>query len=605
MGVEAANPGPAPATTAKRLPLLTRWATAWRTFLPRRFRLSHWSWLLTIVVALIYVACFARFISRHTSLPVWDGYVYVSKTWTLAENLHNASSLQRLNPTLYLSRPQPERPPLLIAIAAIALGPNATPASIAYVWLTVRVVVILLALYLLSREFGTARFLPAAAFVIFASPLMCNFYRLYFMDEPFAAFGLLAFALLLIDDRRQTMLSAFAASLSILALFLIKPVAPAFVFPFCIIRATRALLPLRHDWPNLRPHIQPLLAWALPYLLLAAAMVWLLNATPYGPGIREQFKLGLTGFWHQDLTAREALRLISFLFPPWLLLTFLVVLPFSSGFQHKAVLLYLTGGLFWWLLFSFFLTYAIDDRLLGQAMPYVVTAVLLWICQRPAITAVVTVLAASFFLCSTLLANGRISPLSTPKVARFLSPMPDPQQPVPEVGLLPFAKQLVSAVKERPRVIYTVFGDNYVDATSLKAALRSTVQTKPIAVQALPKAPQEFNLAQFFQKRWFMTKTKRPNTGYAHTGLWTTVNCVHALITDLDSPLHEYFRKVLEAPIHQPDLEDTLVLWYLPATPPDAVLAESLRWLKPRLTNDPPAFSAAIDSQLKALAIDP
>lgn len=605
MGVETANAGAKSATVVKRLPFLTPFDNAWQAFLGRISRFGGWSWPLTITVALIYMAFFASFIDRHTSLPSWDGYVYVSKTWTLAENFYNASSLQRLNPTLYISRPQPERPPLLIATAAIVLGPNAAPASIAYVWLAVRVVAILLALYLLSREFGTSRFVPAAAFVIFASPLMCNFYRLYFMDEPFAAFGLLAFALLLIDDRRQTMLSAFAVSLSILALFLIKPVAPAFVFPFCIIRATRALLPLRHDWPNLRPHIQPLLTWALPYLLLAAAMVWLLNATPYGPGIHEQFKLGLTGFWHRDLTAREALRLVSFLFPPWLLLTFLVVLPFFRRFQQKAVLLYLTGGLFWWLLFSFFLTYTVEDRLLGQAMPYVVTAVLLWICQRPAITAVVTVLAAFFFLCNTLIANGRIAARSTPKIVRFLSSTPHYQQPVPEVGLLPFAKQLISAVRERPSFVYTVFGDNYVDATSLKAALHCTGQTKAITVQGLPKAPQEFNLTRFCQKKWFLTKTKRQNGGYAGTGLWTTMNCVHALITDPDSPLHSYFRKVLEAPVHQPDLEDTLVLWHLPATPPDAVIAESLRWLKPRLTNDPPAFTAAIDSQLKTLAVEP
>src|SRR6185436_7941318 len=108
-------------------------------------------------------------------------------------------------------------------------------------------------------------------------------------------------------------------------------------------------------------------------------------------------------------------------------------------------------GLLWWFLFSFFLTYAVEDRLLGQAMPYVVTALVIWVCQRPVTAVVVTAVAGLFFTCNTLVATGRIPPGSTPKAVRFLFPVPEFQQPIPEVGLLPFARQLDAAIAVEER----------------------------------------------------------------------------------------------------------------------------------------------------------
>jgi hypothetical protein len=151
--------------------------------------------------------------------------------------------------------------------------------------------------------------------------------------------------------------------------------------------------------------------------------------------------------------------------------------------------------------------------------------------------------------------------------------------------------------------VYGVFGDVYVEPNAVDMALRLTVPPPRPVVKWLPGNAPDFNLTRLCKARWFITKTRRQNAGYANTGLWTSVNCVHALITDPESPLHSYFRKVFESPIHQPDLEDTLVLWQLPSAPPNSAIAESLRWLQPRLTNDPPAFTAAIDSQFKILAL--
>ena len=588
-----------------RLPYPARWPIACQSFLRQLSTAGRWSWPLTLAVALIYTASFATFINYHTSLPFYDGYGYVMKTRDLAEKFHDASFFQRLNPALYLSAVPAQRPPLLMAIAAVVLGPSPTNAAIAYVWLAVRVGVILLALYLLSREFGMARFVPAAALVIFASPLMCNFYRLYMMDEPFAAFGLLAFTLILIDDRHQTMWSALAASIGILALFLVKPVAPAFVFGFCLIRAARAFLPLCLDWAEIKTQARRFAAWALPYSLLAAVMAMLLYASPYGPAIRGLYDLGTAGYWHGHITGWGAFRLICLVLPPWVLLTLLVVLPFSGGFRHKTILLYSLGGLLWWLVFSFCLTFTVDDRLLGQAMPYVVTAILLWVCQRPTATLVVTVVAALFFTHNIRMANGLTKPRSHGAAAmvRFLSPVPQYQQPVPEVGLLSFAGRMNAAMTpHESEAVYGIFGDAYVEPNPVNMALAMTTKPQRLNVRWLPASAMRFDLARFCQTRWFITKTRRPNTGYANTGLWTTMNCVHGLITNPESPLHPYFRKVLEHPIHQPDLEDTLVLWHLPSPPAPAVIAESLRWLEPRLANDPPAFRAVIESQLKTIS---
>jgi hypothetical protein len=588
-------------------PFLSRCRNAWRTLSRRPGRLHGWLWPLTIVIALIYTASFANFIGRHTSFPFYDGYGYVLKTWTLAERIHSASYPELLNPDLYFRGNQPQRPPLLMTIAAAVLGPKPSYTAVAYVWLIVRVVVILLALYLLSREFKSARFVPAAALVIFASPLTCNYYRLYFMDEPFAAFGLLAFALIVIDDKRQTMGSAMAACTGMLALFLTKPVAPAFLLPLCLVRGVRAFLPLRHHWPNLKPQLQKLLPWMAPYLLLLTIMLLILLGTPYGASIREQYKLGSTGYWHQDIDGRAAFQLISFVLPPWIWLTCLVVIPFARGFQHKAILCYAVGGFLWWLLFSFRLTYAVEDRLVGQAMPYVVTGLLFWICQRRSTAMVVTLAAAFFFVYNTYSANGRIimgrPGGSTARRVRFLSPVPGHQRPVPEVGLVAFASSLNATLPtEKSTDVYGVFGDNYVEPNSLNLALQMSTERPQVSVRWIPVGPQRFDVARFCRTRWFITKTRRPTPRYSNTGLWTAINSVHALITESNSPLHSYFQKVLESPIHQPDLEDTLVLWHLPSRPSDSAIAEGLRWLRPRLSNDPPAFITVVDSQIQAIS---
>src|SRR5688572_183107 len=113
-----------PGLGTRSLVFLRHCRSSWHAFLERLSTLGRWAWPLTIAVAFIYLACFANFIDRHTSLPFWDGWVYVQKTTELAEKFHAARLFERLNPTLYLDGLQPGRPPLVLAIAAIVLGPN-------------------------------------------------------------------------------------------------------------------------------------------------------------------------------------------------------------------------------------------------------------------------------------------------------------------------------------------------------------------------------------------------------------------------------------------------------------------------------------------------
>ena len=138
------------------------------------------------------------------------------------------------------------------------------------------------------------------------------------------------------------------------------------MFGFCLIRAARAFLPLCLDWAEIKTQARRFAAWALPYSLLAAVMAMLLYASPYGPAIRGLYDLGTAGYWHGHITGWGAFRLICLVLPPWVLLTLLVVLPFSGGFRHKTILLYSLGGLLWWLVFSFCLTFTVDDH--GRAV---------------------------------------------------------------------------------------------------------------------------------------------------------------------------------------------------------------------------------------------
>jgi hypothetical protein len=555
---------------------------------------------------MIYVLSFSGFITRHTCLPFYDAYVYLIKTWHIAAAFHSASFLGKLNPHLYMDPWPAERPPFLLAIAGIVLGSTSQPATVAVLWFGLRVGAILLALYLLTREFRTARFVPACLLVILGSPIMGNFTRLYLIDEPFAAFGLLAFALIVIDHRRNTVLSAIGASLGILALFLIKPVAPAFLLPIILVRAAYVLVPIIRERKEAWPKIRRLIPWCIPYAALLIAMLFLLYGTPYGSAIHAQYQLGQTGYWHVDLGAKQAFVLISYVLPPWILLSLLIVAPLARRWPNKAILVY--GLTMWlcWNLFSFS-TYTVEDRLIGQAMPVVVTALLIFLCQRPTPAFLMTLVALFSFSYNTLVATGylvlRQDWVSTQIVSDLMPGTGWAVQPVEEIGLIPFARKLLKVVpKEGPVHIYATEGDVFSEPLAIDLAIRvvSPSDFERVSVDWVPMLPTQFSLTDFCQRRWYITKTIRPASGgYTNTGLWVAVNTFHKLLTDPQSPLHPYFHELFRSPIHQPDLQDSLVVWELPAPPPPKAIAAALRWIEPQLPEK--AWKAAIQRQLAKL----
>ena len=570
-------------------------------------RVSRWSWPVGVAVAMIYTLTFSAFITRHTVVPFYDAYNYLTKSWHIAEAFHQASFWGRLNPHLYIDVSPAERPPLLLAIAGIVLGPHSQPITVAILWFGLRVGAILTGLYLISREFRNAKFVPAALMVIFGSPIMGNFTRLYVMDEPFAAFGLLAFALILIDHRRNTVLSAVGASAGILTLFLVKPVAPAFLFPMILVRGLYVIVPIIRERKRAWSLIRARIPWALPYAALFITMLFLIYGTRYGPAVREQYKLGQTGFWHVDVTARQAFTLISCVLPTWIAIALLLLSPLARRWPNKAVLVYGGAMFIWWNYFSFS-TYTIEDRLIGQAMPVVVTAFLLFLCQRPMPAFIITLVALFSFSYYNFVVGGYFLPhpeRASTQIISDLFPGPIwPTPPVGEIGLIPFARQLVKVVPPTGQIyIYAVEGDMCAEPNAIHLAIRAVAPADfdRVVVHWVSVMPEDFSLEYFCQRHLVITKTLRPaSVNYTGTGLWAAINTYHKLVTDPQSPIHPYFHKVFESPIHEPDIQDTLVVWSLEKSPPPEAMAAALKWIEPQVPEG--AWREAIERELLKLS---
>lgn len=575
---------------------------------------SRWSWPYAIVVAVVFLAQYVWYVVRATAFPYYDSIGYLDKVWAMADRFAGASGIARLQPSLYLSAPPENYGLLMPAIAAVfAGGGHASPQAVALVWAVTRVLVVVLAVALLSWELRTSLFVPAALLVIFASPVTDNFTRMYMLDEPFGAFGLLAFVLVIIDDRRGTIGSAAAAAAGMLALFMVKPVAPAFLLPLVAVRGVRALLPLFRADGRTRATVGRFAGWCVPYLVLAGAFWWLYFDSPYGPAIREQYRLGQAGYWHVEVGPQLAWRLMSFLLPPWVALALLAALPFARRRRHKAILGYALVLFAWWAVFLFFLTYTVEDRLIGQAMPAVVVGVMVFLCSRPVPAFAVTTVATVFFAYNTLAAGGHEPvrpgrPVAT--AVRLFSPVPGVSRPVREVGLIAAAKQLLAAIPPPPAGagptdVLGLFGDNYAEPNSVDLALRAVTGEKSPRVDVgwVDADPSDLSVGKFVAgDRWFLTKTHRRHPpSYEGSGIWTTMDSYHAVVTDPDSPLHPYFHQRFEAPLRLPFGNDTLVLWELPQRPPTDTVVATLKWLRPRLAADPRA-ATAVDKELAALA---
>lgn len=583
------------------------------------------AWVVTGLATLIFFLVAHNFIAHYTAVPDMDGNGYVFKVYNIADALA-ASAGAAFHADTYFSAWPAQRPPLLAIPPALLLGPQATPRSIETLWLVIRLATLLVGLWLLSGVAGHARFVPASLMAILGSQYVLRFNgNIFMMDEILGYCGLLVFALIVRDDGRRDSSPWVLAGVGAAAATLIKPVAPALLFPLFATRAARLLqpwvLPLgamrrasskglpeepgqRHPSgepgaesfsPPSATHAHQHVIRAVTGVILIGSFVWLLVATAYGRAVVDVYRLGDKGWWHYRLDLASTLALLSTVVPGWLLIALVVSLRRHRRQAHRsAILTYAAAIGLWWYFFNFALAYSTGERLLFAAAPSVTAALLMVVCERRRAAAVVTAAVSLLFVANLLLVTGglRLPPWAR-RVAAPLAPLAVREEPVSEVGLLSAARR-VSAVVERvephaPVVrIWAVVADRFVEGGSLTMALRlvEPARQSRIAVWTFPLGSSSFDLPRFCRFNWFFTKGKRHAVELLGDAL-TSLDAFDRIITDPASPLHTYFQKQLDAPIHQPDLDDTLTLWYLRRPPSPAVQLAALRWVAPIFAGTP------------------
>ncbi len=89
---------------------------------PLRRRSHTIALVATVLIMLLYGLHYGRLIALSTAVPTFDQAAYMLKTYHIADTVY-AHPLQGFNPLTYFSEPYANRPPLLMAVAAIVLGP--------------------------------------------------------------------------------------------------------------------------------------------------------------------------------------------------------------------------------------------------------------------------------------------------------------------------------------------------------------------------------------------------------------------------------------------------------------------------------------------------
>ena len=541
-------------------------------------------WLAVLVPVALYVLAFSHFIDRHTALPFFDGYDYVHKTHTIAEAIGKGGAGAAVNPMTYLEAQPRQRPPLMMAVAAWVLGEDARAQEVAREWMLIRAGVLIGALAMLARVFKSPRFAPAAALLILASPLSLTFYRLYMVDEPFGLFGLLVLAAVLLDDQRETWWSAALAAAAVVMLLLVKPVAPAFVLPILGVRMGRVAWKLWQSrgaglkWANL-------VRWAIPYGIGGAICAWLMLASPYGVATTEQYRLGSsTGYWTTHLSFWEGVALASFVVSPVLVVAALATWRVLKNLPNKFVLVYGAALLAWWLVFSMVLSYSVEDRFVGMAMPAVLAAAALFVCQHRAVAKWLTVAAAVIFAVQLSLAANLVQTNAGGPAYRtmnFVLPLAHNQWPTQEIGLLPLAAKMHEVIPaDKPTTVIAVFGDLYLEPGAMNFALQGTAPKPPSRIHAewVPIEGQAFDFSALCKNEWFLTTDGKRSSVYENTGLFVSIEALNRLLTDPESPLRPYLTAAVHARVAQDGRPVGVTLWRL-REPPAAVRLAALKWI--------------------------
>lgn len=533
--------------------------------------------MASILAIIVYAAFMAGRIGEHTAVPYFDQAGYVLKVHALADLVSGRRGLLAMaDLPEVLATPPANRGTLMPLAAALALG-KGDFRDIALLWLGIRLLALLVALAVLARAAGTAAFLPATVCVILAghTQLMLN-PSLYMMDQTFECFGLLAFALALLDVQRRSARSAAQAGAAAVALALVKPAAIAFIFPlYAVVMATAFRVGARAVRAR----------WVLPHAIAWLALL-LLALSPYGAAVRGQYQLGSLGYWSRGYTPTELVIWAVLVLPTWLAALAALALV-RHGRRALPPALLPAAGLTaaWWYGFNTMLTYTIDARVIAAATPVAVSAAAIVICRGRGLRLAATATAVAAFGLALACASGRVP---FPNRLLFVSVMPRAQHPVAEVGLVPLmertAQEAGRAEPTRgPVPVMALISDDFVDPGALSLALLKAPAEHRARVQVLPAPwgsdPAELDRAT--QVRWFLTKKRRKTVPLAGE-VWTLVHALDALITDTASPLHLHFERRLSQGVRQPDLADEVELWRVRKPPTAARFLAALRWLEPR-----------------------
>ena len=554
-------------------------------------------WVATIIIIVVYASFMRERILAHAAIPYFDQASYIDKTHTLSGMLASPEGVRALaNPLRLLAVEPAYRGFLMPLAAALIVGGDADPRAMSLVWLTIRLVVLVMALAILAYVAGHAAFLPAATLLILgsSSQLMLN-PSLFMMDQAFECFGLLAFGLVVYDLRVRTPASAALVGIGAVTLTLVKPAGSVFMAPLYGLVALVFLFRERR-W-----------SWIVPHAIAGLALL-LIALSPYGAAVRSHYQLASADYWWREYAFSEVFTWILMVLPLWLIgLAALSLVRYRTVGLPRGLVAAAVLSVTSWLAFNMLLMHTFDPRLMAAAGPIAMTASTIVISRRRALAIATSLVGAALFGISLGSVSGRFA---SPAALNYAHIVPYAQAPVAEVGLLPLMQRLVAEIDraepgEDAVRLMALVNDDFVDNAGLPLALRrvSRQGTGRIRFEQIHWGSDPTALDAMLEVRWFLTKAKRSATALSGD-VWTVLEASKALITDPSSPMKDHFEPRFSQTIQQPDLVDEVTLWRLTRRPTALVYLSALRWLESRFRETPGYPKLLQKTQMLAAALN-
>lgn len=602
-----------------------------------------WFWVAVIVLA--YVASYGSLIARHTALPMHDEAGYVGKAFYFSEALKE-NPRRFLHPSFYFDAPPPIRPPLLPLVAALIQGTSPTIMGTAFTNLFIRLAVIVLSLFLLSRLVERDGFIPAALLVILTPALNWSIGDHLLSDASVGAFCLLAVVLVLRDDSRQSLSNSCLAAAALFALFLIKQSAPIILLPFCLVRALRALIFVFRpdsafctrpaslsgrgtDSSTKWQRVLSLFPWAIPYLALPALYALTYYNTSYGDATRATLVASAAGYWAFSLKWTQLFALLASIMPPWLLILFIICAwRRRGGWDVKLPVYAFAGATGLALTYLVFFTDTYQTRYMYAVLPASAALMLAYFWRNGFLPRVATIVAAALFLTSLCFATGRIdryflaqnTPLfiSTPAIAWQSSSdqivflpnpdMPSAQFPRPDNGFLSFVENLARRLPDHqvtpvllvPQECGLDGGTALFTEHLLDKNLRGRIGWRSLFGQ------DQFKPGEALGYEWYVVAQNHYSIGSPSC---LPFNAIGELLRNPDSPIAECFTRRMITVVKRVDphiiengkwQDQELYLYQKTSAVTLERLLAALHWLKGRLPALP-NLQSIVDRQIELL----